>query len=240
MNQLRWLIRGLVGVLAVALLLTAVPARPAAAASGDLLYFFEGRVRKGVSKGTELAGELKLTPASDGTVAGTLTLGNGTAISVAGRLANGNLSVSFDLGNGVYVFGIGQADEDGVFKGPFIGPAAGDSGRWQASPIAKAAFDFTGTVTRGPSKGTVLAGRLAVTIDIDQEFTGSLTLGDGTVIPLRGELSDGGARIEVVFQVADGVRIVGKGTATADGGFAGPFRGPQPGDRGEWVATPAT
>ena len=239
MNRLRRLIQVMLGALALALLFTTVAsAKPAKAASGDLLFAFEGEVRKGPSKGTELAGELKLTPNSDGTVTGKLTLGGGSAIDVTGRLSNGNLSVAFDLG-GTYVFGIGQADEDGVFKGPFVGPAAGDSGKWEASPITKANFNFSGAVTRGPSEGTTLAGVLALTIDIDNDFTGTLTLPDGTAIPAKGELNSSGSKIEVVFYLSDTLRIRGKGDATTGGGFAGPFRGPQPGDRGEWTATPA-
>jgi hypothetical protein len=239
MNRLRRVIQIIVGALALALLVAAAPsAQPAAAASsGDLLYSFEGRVRKGPSKGTELAGQLRLTPGEAGSVAGALTLGDGTAIPVSGRLANGNLSVTFDLGNGVLVFGIGQADEDGVFEGPFVGPAAGDSGKWEASPLKQARFNFSGSVTRGPSSGTTLAGVIDLTIDIDDEFTGTFTF-NGASVPVEGELDDGGEEIEITFFVAEGVRIRGEGEATAGGGFAGPFRGPQPGDRGQWTATP--
>lgn len=239
MNRLRRIIQVMLGILAVALLVAAAPAaQTAAATSGDLLYSFEGRVRKGPSKGTELAGKLRLTPGDAGSVSGELTLGDGTQVPVSGRLANGNLSVTFDLGNGVLIFGIGQADEDGVFEGPFIGPAAGDSGKWEASPLTPAKFNFSGTVTRGPSAGTALAGVIDLAIDIDDEFTGTFTF-NGTTIPVEGELKDDGKRIEITFFVAEGVRIRGEGRATAAGGFAGPFRGPQPGDRGEWTATPA-
>jgi hypothetical protein len=242
MNRLRRLILGMMGMLALALLAAAAPApTPAMAAEGgDLLYYFEGTVRKGPSKGTELAGELKLRPAEDGTVVGALTVANGTEIGVSGRLSNGNLSVAFDLGELGYVFGIGQADQDGEFEGSFIGPGEGDSGKWEATPITKATFDFSGTVTRGPSEGTTISGELALTIDNEGDFTGALTVDEATVIPVRGELDDDGAEIEVVFLVSDTVRIRGQGDATEDGGFAGSFRGPQPGDRGEWIATPST
>jgi hypothetical protein len=240
MNRLRRIIQVMIGALALALLVAAVPAaQPAAAApNSDLLYFFEGRVRKGPSKGTLLAGPLRLTPGEAGSVAGTLTLEDGTAVPVSGRLASGNLNVTFDLGNDVLIFGIGQADEDGVFKGPFIGPAAGDSGKWEASPLKQASFNFSGTVTRGPSTGTTLAGVIDLTIDIDDEFTGTFT-SNGTAIPVEGELSNEGKKIEITFLVAEGVRIRGEGKATSEGGFAGPFRGPQSGDQGDWVATPA-
>lgn len=220
----------------------AVATRPAAAQQGSgsapLLFNFEGSVTEGPSKGTELNGELSLTPAADGTVSGALTIGD-TAIPVTGRLAGTNISVTFDLGGGTYIFGIGRIFSDGIARGPFVGPASGDQGRWRAEPITVAAFDFSGTVNQGPSAGTTLAGLLTLKI-ADGHFTGDLDI-NGTKIPVAGRLTPAhdGTRINITFDLGNGVTIRGTGLSQADGSFAGPFRGPAAGDRGTWTATPA-
>jgi hypothetical protein len=240
MQLLRHILRIAVVTLVVALL-AALPASaaPRAADSGALTFAFRGRVDAGPAKGTVIAGDLSLTPAADGTVSGALDLPDGTSVPVSGRLAQGNLSVTFDLGGGVYIFGIGQANEDGEFEGPFVGPGEGNRGEWEATPITKASFNFSGTVRRGPSSGTTIAGLLALSIDGDGDFTGTLTVGD-TKIPVKGELDDEGAEIEVRFDLGDGVMIRGEGDRTEDGGYAGSFKGPQSGDRGDWTATPVS
>ena len=234
-----WLRRALLAAFVSLALLAAAFSSTVAAAEGDLTFAFRGRVNVGPAKGTILKGILKLTPAEDGSVSGSLELPDGTAAPVSGRLAQGNLSVSFDLGNGVYIFGIGYAKPNGEFEGPFFGPGEGNRGEWEAEPITIAAFNFSGTVNSGPSSGTTLAGELKLLIESDGDFTGMFMTG-GATIPVKGELENDGAAIEVTFDLGNGVKRRGEGERTEDGGYAGPFRGPQPGDRGEWTATPAS
>ena len=55
------------------------------------------------------------------------------AITVAGTLgADGKITLTFDLGNGSKIEGVGQRDAKGKFAGTFTGPAAGDKGVWTA------------------------------------------------------------------------------------------------------------
>lgn len=242
MTSPRSMIRlGVAVILALFALAAIVVARPVAAqaqAEPQLLFAFQGQVNNGPSAGTVLSGDLGLNAASDGTLSGALTIGD-TAIPVTGRLAGTNISVTFDLGGGVYIFGIGRLGPSGNFRGPFVGPQSGDLGNWVAKPVTVAAFDFEGTVNQGPSQGTELAGVLTLRI-IGSHFTGGLALDANTTIPVRGRLitSDDETRINVTFDLGNGVRIRGTGVAAADGSFSGPFRGPAAGDRGTWVATP--
>jgi hypothetical protein len=224
-------------VVALLLAFTAV-ARPAAAQETTLLFAFSGTVRNGPSSSTIISGDLSLTPNADGTLTGALDVGD-TSIPVTGRLAGANITVTFDLGGGVFVFGIGRADEFGNFRGPFVGPASGDFGHWVARPITLASYDFSGTVERGPSTGTTLAGDLDLRI-IANRFTGTLTVDESTVIPVEGRISshEGLFRIKITFDLGGGVTIVGTGRTNADGVFAGDFTGPQADDRGKWTATP--
>ncbi|NJN18487.1 MAG: hypothetical protein HC822_20645 [Oscillochloris sp.] len=214
----------------------AVSVRPVGAQSSELLFAFSGTVKTGPSTGTTLEGDLALTPAADGTVSGELRIGD-TAIPVSGRLSGTQISVSFDLGDGVYIFGIGRLGPSGNFRGPFVGPQDGDQGSWIAKPITEVTYNFSGTVERGPSTGTTLAGPLFLRI-IDNRFTGALTIGD-TEIPVRGRVinENGATSINIFFNLGNDVQIFGQGTADADGNFSGSFRGPDQHDRGTWTAT---
>ncbi|NJM06701.1 hypothetical protein HC891_11725 [Candidatus Gracilibacteria bacterium] len=224
-------------VAAMLLSFTAV-ARPVGAQDTALLFAFQGTVRNGPSSSTIISGDLSLTPNADGTLTGALDVGD-ASIPVTGRLAGANITVTFDLGGGVFVFGIGRADARGNFRGPFVGPASGDFGQWVARPITLASYGFSGTVERGPSTGTTLAGDLDLRI-ITNRFTGTLTIDENTVIPVEGRISshEGQFRIKITFDLGDGVTIVGTGRTDAAGVFTGDFRGPQADDRGKWTATP--
>jgi hypothetical protein len=109
-----------------------------------------------------------------------------------------------------------------------------------ASPIQNVELAFSGTVERGPSRGTTLAGPLILKI-AGERFTGLLKIADGTNIPVMGRLRSNAdqTRIRITFDLGNDVTIVGTGVQSADGGFVGRFRGPAFGDRGSWTATPA-
>jgi hypothetical protein len=238
MRTMRTFARLGAALLVAALIAIAGYAQPAAAAD-PLVYAFSGTVTNGPSKGTKLDGELSLTPGANGGVSGTLTTAAG-AIPVSGTLSGKRISVAFDLGGGVFVFGIGKANSRGEFVGPFTGPTDDDRGTWYALPVSTLVLNFRGEVESGPSDGTVLAGPLTLKVATNNTFTGALALGAGTSVPVSGRLiADGGStRIRVTFDLGDGVTILGTGTAAADGSFAGPFTGPAKGDRGSWTATP--
>jgi hypothetical protein len=241
MTANRLLVRLGTALIAAVLLLTvaSATARPVAAQTSGLVLAFTGTVDRGPSKGTTLAGDLNIAVGPDGRFDGGLVTDTGE-IPVEGRLVAGNLSITFILGQASFIFGIGQVQDNGSVRGSFIGPQAGDGGRWVADPITNLSLDFRGTVERGPSKGTTLAGPLFLKI-AGGRFTGLLKIADGTSVPVTGRLStdDKQTRIAITFALGQDVTIVGNGTQTTDGGFAGRFRGPATGDRGSWKATPS-
>jgi hypothetical protein len=240
MTRNRLLVRLGTALLAAALLFSVAAAAPrtAAAQITGLVLAFEGTVERGPSTGTVLTGDLNLAVAPDGRFDGGLVTA-ASEVPVEGRLVAGNLSITFILGEGSYIFGIGQARADGSVRGSFIGPQEGDGGRWLARPIQNVELAFSGTVERGPSRGTTLIGPLLLKIT-GERFTGLLKIADGTSVPVVGRLrsDDGQTQIRITFDLGNGVTIVGTGVQGADGGFAGRFRGPAEGDRGSWTATP--
>jgi hypothetical protein len=253
MHRLRPIVLLASAVLTLALLVVGVRTAPVSAQSAALEFAFEGRVTKGPSAGTTLAGNLALTPAEDGTVAGALTLADGTAVPVTGRLAGTNLTVTFDLGNGAFIFGIGRATESGAFKGPFLGPQDGDQGRWVAKPAGaenpepdpatEVKFNFSGTVDEGPNQGATLAGELALTLKSQgrggvQPFEGTLTVPDAEPFAVSGLITNDGKSLRIFFRDTPLGLIIGHGEATEDGGFAGGFRAVPSNDKGSWTATP--
>lgn len=239
MTANRLLVRLGTALIVAVLLLTvaSATARPVAAQTTGLALAFTGTVDRGPSKGTTLTGDLNIAVAPDGRFDGGLVTDAGE-VPVEGRLVAGNLSITFILGQESFIFGIGQVRDNGSVRGSFIGPQAGDSGRWVANPIQNVELQFSGTVERGPSKGTTLAGPLLLKI-AGGRFTGLLKLADGTNVPVSGRLStnDKKPRVTITFDLGGGVTIVGTGAQTEDGGFAGHFRGPADGDRGSWTAT---
>jgi hypothetical protein len=57
-------------------------------------------------------------------------------VPVTGTLtADGKISLTFDLGTGAKIVGVGQSDAKGIYTGTFTGPATGDKGTWTAKPI---------------------------------------------------------------------------------------------------------
>jgi hypothetical protein len=112
-------------------------------------------------------------------------------------------------------------------------------------PEKSTSFDFKGSVTDGPSKDTVLEGKLSIELKTwkneVQIFMGALVTSSANY-PARGVLLKDG-RIFVFLEVdaKAGAFIIGQGKATKEGGFEGTFDGPQIGlDTGTWTATPST
>ncbi len=112
-------------------------------------------------------------------------------------------------------------------------------------PEKSTSFDFKGSVTEGPSKGTVLEGKLSIELKTwkneIQVFMGALVTSSANY-PARGVLLKDG-RIFVFLEVdaKTDAFIIGQGKATKEGGFEGTFDGPQLGlDTGTWTAAPST
>ncbi len=64
--------------------------------------------------------------------------GTAQEIPVTGTLtADGAITLTFDLGNGAKIEGVGQSDASGKFSGTFTGPQAGDKGTWTADSCLK-------------------------------------------------------------------------------------------------------
>lgn len=115
------------------------------ASETSLLYQFQAIVTEGASE-ERFLGRLELTKTVDGVLSGTLTLTNDTGsdtreLPVTGQLADGNITltinlepVTIDSVAGSFLFTIRHGTEPDGFRGTFVGPESGDSGRWEAIP----------------------------------------------------------------------------------------------------------
>lgn len=208
-------------------------------------YDFEATVTSGPSEGTTLAGPLELQVADDGTVTGTLTL-DGAAAPVSGRLSDANLVLQFDLGEGAYVFGIGAADADGVFRGTFLGPQAGDFGTWTATaaaepvvpePAETIVHHLQAEYRQGSLSGETLDGTLTLQVRTTSRGrlleSGTLVLDDGVERAVDGVLLDPLDRLAFVVDY-QGRTLAFDGHGTPDEGYEGRFAGPEPDDRGRF------
>jgi hypothetical protein len=108
---------------------------PISNAPNQCTFGFTAAVYHGPSAGLELNGELVLDFDPEGRVDGTLTTLDGD-IAVVGQATGRALHVLFDLGDGKYISGYGNADSDvrdcafTTIVGPFVGPYLSDVGAW--------------------------------------------------------------------------------------------------------------
>ncbi|MDW8426857.1 MAG: hypothetical protein RMK51_13080 [Meiothermus sp.] len=229
----------------------------------QVVFDFSGKVEEGPSKDTVLSGRLtlELKPVGGGhfVFMGALS-GTNLNVPAKGVLTRGGRIYIFfevDKANNLLIIGTGKREAGGVFKGPFIGPAAGDKGRWTATPVSgptpmpaptpqKLAYTFSGLVEDGPAKGTKLEGRLNLEVRQKEGYgrlEGKLVLADGGEIPVKGALA-GNKKVFVIFDLGRGSRIVGEGDIQADKSIQGPFvlvqqdSGRTSLSRGSWTAKP--
>jgi hypothetical protein len=138
----------------------------------DALQASFGKSLKGLSE--TLQAELKAIKPSSG---GTSTMAD---IPVTGTLTqDGKISLTFDLGNGSKIEGVGQSDAKGKYTGTFTGPAAGDKGTWSANPILcePTTPGTGGTVTVPTPTGTVTGTMTGtVTGTVTGTMTGTVTV----------------------------------------------------------------
>lgn len=230
----------------------------------QVVFDFSGKVEEGPSKDTTLAGKLTLDlkPVGGGNFVfmGALTGANNLNVPAKGVLTRGGRIFIFfevDKANNLLIIGTGKREAGGVFKGPFVGPAAGDRGSWTATPVSgptpmptpqpqKLSYNFSGLVEDGPAKGTKLEGRLNLEVRLKEGYgrlEGKLVLANSSEIPVKGALL-GDKKVFVIFELGQGGRIVGEGDIQADKSIQGPFILVQRENertslsRGSWTATP--
>ncbi len=105
---------------------------------------FEATVYSGTETGLSLVGTLALSVDDSGSAAGTMTTDSGSDYPVVGQINGRALNLAFDLGDEVYIFGVGTSFEDmgagncgKALGGPFVGPAPDDTGTWLAGSALK-------------------------------------------------------------------------------------------------------
>lgn len=209
-------------------------------------FAFTGLITKGAGKDTSLTGGLTIAIGEKGYFHGNFHLPDGTQISVSGRVkSDGSLKITFYNAKGHPIIkGQGTPNKDGEYTGPFQVYSGKDqvaSGIWSALPVANPsnvlALAFVGKVVEGPDTGVTLAGPIVLD---KSTLKGTLSLATGAVIPVSAQVN--GDDIKVVFNLGNGVQIIGTGELTEnpanglDKGFKGPFSGPASGDEGKWVA----
>jgi hypothetical protein len=99
---------------------------------------FEATVYHGPSEGLNVLGTLEMEIDETGSLTGMMTSEDGSLeVPVVGQANGRAINMAFNLGAGVYIFGIGTAVNDsagedcgGVLGGPLVGPNPGDSGDW--------------------------------------------------------------------------------------------------------------
>jgi len=230
----------------------------------QVVFDFSGKVEEGPSKDTTLAGKLTLDlkPVGGGNFVfmGAFTGANNLNVPAKGVLTRGGRIFIFfevDKANNLLIVGTGKREDGGVYKGPFVGPAAGDRGRWTATPVSgptpmptpqpqKLSYNFSGLVEDGPAKGTKLEGRLNLEVRLKEGYgrlEGKLVLANNSEIPVKGALV-GDKKVFVIFELGQGGRIVGEGDIQTDKSIQGPFILVQRENertslsRGSWTATP--
>jgi hypothetical protein len=100
---------------------------------------FEATVLSGPDAELSLIGTLGLDVDETGAASGMLVTDTGLEVAVVGQINGRAINLAFDLGDSVYIFGLGTsvepigADSCGLsLGGPFVGPAPDDTGTWLA------------------------------------------------------------------------------------------------------------
>jgi hypothetical protein len=96
--------------------------------------------------------------------------------------------------------------------------------------------NFQATITRGPDTGTVLAGRITLTVDEDGDITGALVQNDNSSVKVGGIFRSPiiGLEIRTSTGIIIGVGRLPGGFTPCTSNFGGNFIGPKLLDRGDW------
>jgi len=107
---------------------------------------FEAEVYQGPDAKLALSGTLSLSLDDTGAATGKLTTDDKTEYPVVGQIVGRSINLAFDLGDEVYIFGVGTSFEPvgagncgKALGGPFVGPAPDDTGTWLAGSAIKPA-----------------------------------------------------------------------------------------------------
>ena len=121
----------------------ATPEATEAAAPGCSLPF-EAEVYQGPDAKLALSGTLSLSLDDTGAATGKLVTDDATEYPVVGQIVGRSINLAFDLGDEVYIFGVGTSFEPvaagncgKALGGPFVGPAPDDTGTWLAGSAIK-------------------------------------------------------------------------------------------------------
>ena len=138
----------MIAVLAItgaAAVVSAQEATPEATPSAGCSLPFEATVYQGTDAALALKGTLSLNVDDLGSASGVLETNDGSTYPVVGQINGRAINLAFDLGDNVYIFGLGTSFEpmDGgncgkALGGPFVGPAPDDTGTWLAGSALKA------------------------------------------------------------------------------------------------------
>ena len=100
---------------------------------------FEATVLSGPDAELSLVGTIGLDLDETGAATGLLVTDSDLEVAVVGQINGRAINLAFDLGDDVYIFGLGTsveaigADSCGLsLGGPFVGPAPDDTGTWLA------------------------------------------------------------------------------------------------------------
>jgi len=133
----------LMGVVAVA---SAQDATATAEPAPGCSLPFEAEVYQGTDAKLALSGTLSLSLDDTGAATGKLTTADKTEYPVVGQISGRAINLAFDLGDQVYIFGVGTSFEPvdagncgKSLGGPFVGPAPDDTGTWLAGAAVKPA-----------------------------------------------------------------------------------------------------
>ncbi len=174
-----------------------------------------------------LTATLMATTGATATVTG--MLGGATQLTVAGKAANGMLS--------------GKSLGAGLYGGFIMDTASHPVASWTMTlEPSTPTFTFAGVIRSGKHKGTVVSGTLALFVIRSGLFDGMLTLDDGSIVPVAGQLTYG--NIMITFYMPHGVMLTGiapKASINTTGipqtAYTGTFIGPGTGDHGTWSAS---
>jgi len=135
----------LLGVFGVVLAQDATQEAPMDSENVTCTLNFEATVYQGPETELSLVGDLTLSVDPTGAAEGSLvTSDTGAEYPVVGQVNGRAINLAFDLGDDVYIFGLGTAFEPigagncgKALGGPFVGPSPDDTGTWLAGSAVK-------------------------------------------------------------------------------------------------------
>lgn len=196
---------------------------------------------RGVPAGTAIEGQIVGVLDSGKVLTATLVATSGATSTVTGSLSDAGARITVRGRAGTFILS-GHGAGRGGYGGNVEAQGATNVGAWLLIPEAVAySYAFVGRVQRGPHRGQVLSGALALAASSSGGLDGTFTLDDGGVSAVQGHLAFG--NLQVMVQVPGAGVVMGiapKGQTTildvSHDQYTGSFVGPGRGDQGTWVA----